>query len=547
MPKHEHLFLDSESLKQVLRRIKEHYSTKAELEQERNIRELAESSLLENLTNLIGQEASTRESADSNLLSSINSEVSAREEAISTFQSSIDSEVSSRESADTTLQSNIDRIYKSEGSTETGALIDKLGEQRTYVDNQISNISGALNNLINDYTDEKTSLINFKEEVNSNITSLTSRTGELHTSLITEIADREQSEESLIARLDSFEGLFDAEVINRELADEELRQYIEEKAFAFNFKGYVENYEDLPTEDLSKGDMYCVTNPCEVGGVHYSAGTNFVWEGHTWFAQSSVIDLSNYYNKSEVDSLLNTKVGYATVDRTTHELVLKASENSDTEIARISGIGGGGGEGTDPELRADFEAHLASADPHPLLTTVINSKASKSELDSLINNFDDHLESPNVHTPEQVGLGNVENLAPADLPISTATQTALDLKADKTELQEGLDSKANTTEINRVESIIETVQDNVSSLGRALSFKGLVATLEEIDNIQDPEVGDCYQIVSDIDETVTDKSHDGEMYAYTENGWVKIISSAQDLSSLIATSSEINEIIENYT
>lgn len=536
MPKHEHLFLDSESLKQVLRRIKEHYSTKAELEQERNIRELAESSLLENLTNLIGQEASTRESADSNLLSSINSEVSAREEAISTFQSSIDSEVSSRESADTTLQSNIDRIYKSEGSTETGALIDKLGEQRTYVDNQISNISGALNNLINDYTDEKTSLIEFKERV-----------VELDTSLNSEIADREQSEESLIARLDSFEGLFDAEVINRELADEELRQYIEEKAFAFNFKGYVENYEDLPTENLSKGDMYCVTNPCEVGGVHYSAGTNFVWEGHAWFAQSSVIDLSNYYNKSEVDSLLNTKVGYATVDRTTHELVLKASENSDTEIARISGIGGGGGEGTDPELRADFEAHLASADPHPLLTTVINSKASKSELDSLINNFDDHLESPNAHTPEQVGLGNVENLAPADLPISTATQTALDLKADKTELQEGLDSKANTTEISRVESIIETVQDNVSSLGRALSFKGLVATVGEIENIQNPTVGDCYQVVSDIDETVTDKSHDGEMYAYTENGWVKIISSAQDLSSLIATSSEINEIIENYT
>ena len=48
MPKHEHLFLDSESLKQVLRRIKEHYSTKAELEQERNTRESAEHSLSEN-------------------------------------------------------------------------------------------------------------------------------------------------------------------------------------------------------------------------------------------------------------------------------------------------------------------------------------------------------------------------------------------------------------------------------------------------------------------------------------------------------------------
>jgi hypothetical protein len=39
--------------------------------------------------------------------------------------------------------------------------------------------------------------------------------------------------------------------------------------------------------------------------------------------------------------------------------------------------------------------------------------------------------NPHGVTKAQVGLGNVENLAPANLPISTATQSALDSKVDK--------------------------------------------------------------------------------------------------------------------
>lgn len=38
--------------------------------------------------------------------------------------------------------------------------------------------------------------------------------------------------------------------------------------------------------------------------------------------------------------------------------------------------------------------------------------------------------NPHSVTKAQVGLGNVSNLAPADMPVSTATQTALDAKAD---------------------------------------------------------------------------------------------------------------------
>ena len=54
-------------------------------------------------------------------------------------------------------------------------------------------------------------------------------------------------------------------------------------------------------------------------------------------------------------------------------------------------------------------------------------KATTDKLNAHVANTD----NPHEVTKEQVGLGNVENLAPADLPVSTATQTALDKKVDK--------------------------------------------------------------------------------------------------------------------
>jgi hypothetical protein len=54
-------------------------------------------------------------------------------------------------------------------------------------------------------------------------------------------------------------------------------------------------------------------------------------------------------------------------------------------------------------------------------------KATTDKLNAHVANTD----NPHEVTKEQVGLGNVKNLAPADLPVSTATQTALDKKVDK--------------------------------------------------------------------------------------------------------------------
>ena len=62
--------------------------------------------------------------------------------------------------------------------------------------------------------------------------------------------------------------------------------------------------------------------------------------------------------------------------------------------------------------------------------------AKKAEMLAVDGKADVHIarvDNPHGVTKAQVGLGNVENLAPADMPISSATQAALNAKANKTD------------------------------------------------------------------------------------------------------------------
>lgn len=68
-------------------------------------------------------------------------------------------------------------------------------------------------------------------------------------------------------------------------------------AGVYTYKGSVAKYENLPTEGLTAGDVYNVEEAHEGN----AAGTNYAWTGSAWDALAGIVDLSNYYNKEEVD------------------------------------------------------------------------------------------------------------------------------------------------------------------------------------------------------------------------------------------------------
>jgi hypothetical protein len=66
----------------------------------------------------------------------------------------------------------------------------------------------------------------------------------------------------------------------------------------YRYKGSVATYQDLPSGDLTVGDVYNVE----------SDGSNYAWNGTAWDKLGGDIDLSDYYTSSQVDSLLSNKL-----------------------------------------------------------------------------------------------------------------------------------------------------------------------------------------------------------------------------------------------
>lgn len=74
-----------------------------------------------------------------------------------------------------------------------------------------------------------------------------------------------------------------------------IKTYVDNQASAvYRYKGSVATYADLPSTGLAIGDVYNVE----------SDGSNYAWTGTEWDKLGGDVDLSNYYTKSEIDSMI---------------------------------------------------------------------------------------------------------------------------------------------------------------------------------------------------------------------------------------------------
>lgn len=79
-----------------------------------------------------------------------------------------------------------------------------------------------------------------------------------------------------------------------------------------------------------------------------------------------------------------------------------------------------------------------------------------TEVDTTINNHATSTNNPHAVTKEQVGLGNVDNTADLDKPISNATQEALDEKAN-------LEHTHEVGEVNGLQDLVDELQVNIDT------------------------------------------------------------------------------------
>ena len=74
----------------------------------------------------------------------------------------------------------------------------------------------------------------------------------------------------------------------------------------YRYKGTVQTYANLPSSDLTVGDVYNIATADPTHDIN--AGDNVAWTGTEWDKLGGDIDLSVYYTSTQVDTLLDDKV-----------------------------------------------------------------------------------------------------------------------------------------------------------------------------------------------------------------------------------------------
>lgn len=138
---------------------------------------------------------------------------------------------------------------------------------------------------------------------------------------------------------------------------------------AVHYAGSVEKYSDLPT-NAKLGDMYNVTED----------GHNYCWDGKAWDDLGGLIDLSAYFTKEEVNTLLAKKVdkedgkGLSTEDFTTAFKTKLTGVEEGAQVNVLEGIQIDGvdvtltGKKANLALAAKFEAKVDKVEGKGLST-----------------------------------------------------------------------------------------------------------------------------------------------------------------------------------
>lgn len=114
-------------------------------------------------------------------------------------------------------------------------------------------------------------------------------------------------------------------------------------ASAFLYKGTKATYSDLPASGNKTGDVWNITNADPTHDV--KAGDNVVWNGSAWDVLSGVMDLSNYFNKSNDDA----------------DDILEGSSHLFMTTAERTKLGQQSGTNTGDETQATIKTKLGAA------------------------------------------------------------------------------------------------------------------------------------------------------------------------------------------
>lgn len=198
----------------------------------------------------------------------------------------------------------------------------------------------------------------------------------------------------------------------------------------------------------------------ETGKIYVSTDTNLTyrWTGTQYTKISTSIALgetsSTAYpgdkGKAATDNINKVKsTALSHIDDTTPVTYSASKVTVNYECYEGDQYGSAGTKhGADIAAASETAAGVMTAADKSKLNA-IESGAQKNTVTGVKGNSESSYRTGNINiTKTNIGLGNVDNTSDADKPVSTAQQTALNKKVDKTYVDEQLETKADKTDVD---------------------------------------------------------------------------------------------------
>ena len=444
---------------------------KAKLQQEQTRAENAEKLISNNLNS----EISRAKAAEKVLTTNLNAEITNRNSEISRLDTKIETEATRATNAETTITTNL--------NTEIARA--KKAEQQEAKNR--SDADDAIKNLLNTEVSRATTAENdLSDRVTSENNRATTAENTITNNLNSEISDRKEAIKAESDRAKAAEQAIQANLGNITI----VKVTSGDATIAASYQLQVNGEAKGATIDIAKDQSIKDINVLDMNATLNDDGTikagnpvgstalciSYILADGTY--KLAKLDYSRFLEETEFSNGLQVN---------NHKIYVKVDQLSESFLSvssaglKITGVQNAINTAVDAERVAreaeckqikDSITQSGQGSTVALNAEIKRAKEAEAAITSNLNNHISDYHNPHKVTKAQVGLSDVDNTSDADKPVSNATQTELDKKANQTEvnqLQQTITNLQTTiqqlqSQITNMSTTIESVQNNITNM-----------------------------------------------------------------------------------
>lgn len=499
---------------------------RAKIEQEQTRAQNAEKLITNNLNSEISraktaeqQEAKSRSDADDAIKALLNTEVSRAKSEEESIRNSVTAEKNRAENSEAELRTLIDKnssdIVKEQQArqaadntltsnlaTEKQARIDADNAIKSLLNTEINRAKSEESKLTTSITTEVNRATTAESDLSDRITAeknrATTAESTITNNLNAEISDRKEAIKAESDRAKAAEQAMQANLGSITIA----KVASDDATIAASYQLQVNGEIKGATIDIAKDQSIKDINVLDMNATLKVDGTiqagnpvgstalciSYILADGTY--KLAKLDYSRFLEETEFSNGLEVK---------DHKVYVKIDSQSESFLSvsstgvKIAGVQNAINTAVDAERVAreaeckqikDSITQSGQGSTVALDAEIKRAKEAEAAITSNLNNHIQDYQNPHKVTKDQVGLNNVDNTSDADKPVSDATQTELDKKANQTyvnQLQQTITNMQTTiqqlqTKVNNMSTTIESVQNNITNMQTTIN------TLPTVDN-----------------------------------------------------------------